>query len=352
MNYTILQLRGGSTSEHLSGNGTGFIGQAKEVTVDTTDWTLRVHDGKKIGGHRVALSDENISATNILFSDGETLQYKFDSGKLGSDIVSPDSPQTPTTKEPKILTISPSNALSNGSCDITYYIEYENELLGELKYSFSKDNGSTFKDITVKGDNPYTFSVKNLIVGSNICAIKAQHGNIEVTKYFIIEIPNPATDTAPVISDLYTSDITTSSFKVHYKATDKENHSIRNHKISLDNGYSYSETYPMYNDGMYTVEVNGLNHGCTYFCRLKINANGLDSNPYGFQITTLNVNSITNPLLTDGANVYEITYKNGQITPVLCNKNINNAVNEIMLKDNENTYKLTIKNNVLSISNS
>lgn len=46
-----LKLRGGS--EDASNN---FTGGAREVTVDTTDWTLRVHDGVTPGGHKLLKS--------------------------------------------------------------------------------------------------------------------------------------------------------------------------------------------------------------------------------------------------------------------------------------------------------
>ena len=46
-----LKLRGGS--EDASKN---FTGAAREVTVDTTDWTLRVHDGVTAGGHKLLKS--------------------------------------------------------------------------------------------------------------------------------------------------------------------------------------------------------------------------------------------------------------------------------------------------------
>ena len=46
-----LKLRGGS--EDASKN---FTGGAREVTVDTTEWTLRVHDGVTPGGHKLLKS--------------------------------------------------------------------------------------------------------------------------------------------------------------------------------------------------------------------------------------------------------------------------------------------------------
>lgn len=39
-------LRGGTTQEHST-----FIGAAKEITIDTNTWSIRVHDGVTPGGH-------------------------------------------------------------------------------------------------------------------------------------------------------------------------------------------------------------------------------------------------------------------------------------------------------------
>lgn len=55
-----LQLRGGTAAENDA-----FIGAAREVTVDTTSWSLRVHDGSTSGGHSVLSGTP--SATDIVF---------------------------------------------------------------------------------------------------------------------------------------------------------------------------------------------------------------------------------------------------------------------------------------------
>lgn len=56
---TQLQLRGGTTTQHAS-----FTGLAREVTVDTTQHTLIVHDGTTAGGHELALADlSNVTGT-------------------------------------------------------------------------------------------------------------------------------------------------------------------------------------------------------------------------------------------------------------------------------------------------
>lgn len=52
LNGTQIIYRGGTQLEHDEGEG--FIGAPKEITVDTTNWTLRIHDGVTKGGHKLA----------------------------------------------------------------------------------------------------------------------------------------------------------------------------------------------------------------------------------------------------------------------------------------------------------
>jgi hypothetical protein len=47
---TTVQFRRGTSS-----NNSTFVGFDGEITIDTTDWTLRIHDGVTPGGHRVAV---------------------------------------------------------------------------------------------------------------------------------------------------------------------------------------------------------------------------------------------------------------------------------------------------------
>ena len=63
-----IQLRGGTAAE-----STTFTGAVREVTVDTTNNTLRVHDGSTAGGHVIAkLSD--VSASNVNIASLESKQ--------------------------------------------------------------------------------------------------------------------------------------------------------------------------------------------------------------------------------------------------------------------------------------
>ncbi len=62
-----IQLRGGTAAESVS-----FTGAAREVTVDTTNNTLRVHDGTTAGGHLLAKTADLVTTqaaqTAALFS--------------------------------------------------------------------------------------------------------------------------------------------------------------------------------------------------------------------------------------------------------------------------------------------
>lgn len=52
-NSKQVQLRGGTSQEHEN-----FVGAPREITVDTTKNTIRVHDGSTVGGHSLAKSEE------------------------------------------------------------------------------------------------------------------------------------------------------------------------------------------------------------------------------------------------------------------------------------------------------
>lgn len=56
-----VQLRGGSSEEHLD-----FTGASREITIDTTLNTIRVHDGYTKGGHVICKKSELDNVNNIL----------------------------------------------------------------------------------------------------------------------------------------------------------------------------------------------------------------------------------------------------------------------------------------------
>jgi hypothetical protein len=58
-----VKLRRGTAAEHDTTNG-GFTGAEGEVTVDTTNDTLRVHDGSTTGGHELAKASDTYTHPN------------------------------------------------------------------------------------------------------------------------------------------------------------------------------------------------------------------------------------------------------------------------------------------------
>ena len=59
-----VKLRRGTEAEHDTTSG-GFTGAEGEVTVDTTNDTLRVHDGTTVGGHELRRKDDTIANGEI-----------------------------------------------------------------------------------------------------------------------------------------------------------------------------------------------------------------------------------------------------------------------------------------------
>lgn len=65
-----IQLRGGTTAEHST-----FTGAAREVTVNTTNNTLVVHDGTTAGGHEIGASTGVTLDTWTITESGGSLYF-------------------------------------------------------------------------------------------------------------------------------------------------------------------------------------------------------------------------------------------------------------------------------------
>lgn len=73
-----IQFRRGSAAEHDN-----FIGAVGEITVDTTNWTLHVHDGRRPGGVVLARAKDapsDIITQTWYASDGRAWYRKYKSG--------------------------------------------------------------------------------------------------------------------------------------------------------------------------------------------------------------------------------------------------------------------------------
>ena len=64
-----VQLRGGTSEEHRE-----FTGASREITIDTTLNTIRVHDGITKGGHIICTQGEMINETDRIKARIDNIQ--------------------------------------------------------------------------------------------------------------------------------------------------------------------------------------------------------------------------------------------------------------------------------------
>ena len=122
-----IQFRGGTAAESAS-----FTGAAREVTVDTTNNTLRVHDGSTVGGHLLAkaadLTTTQTAQTNALaalgVASGDTSLGTFTGAALGDNLTVKQALQALET-----------------------FIETKQTLLGTSASNLGTFSGSTITDI-------------------------------------------------------------------------------------------------------------------------------------------------------------------------------------------------------------
>ena len=125
-----IQLRQGTATEHNT-----FTGANGEVTVDTTNKTLRVHDGSTVGGIRLATITGGVVLNNTLTStdatqaltaaQGKALNDQaFGIGQTYSDVTASrvsGTTYTNSSTRPIILSIAVLDNISGGA-SVTLYV--------------------------------------------------------------------------------------------------------------------------------------------------------------------------------------------------------------------------------------
>ncbi len=156
-----LQLRKGTATEHNT-----FTGAVGEVTVDTTNKTLRVHDGTTVGGTMLATVQGAVVLNNTLTSTSTTQALTAAQGKVLNDkmfgvdqswqnLTSSRASgviYTNSTGKPILVSISLSDTTSQ-SPTVSIYVggvliltnNYDNgQNFGSFSHSFIVPSGSTY----------------------------------------------------------------------------------------------------------------------------------------------------------------------------------------------------------------
>ena len=93
-----IQLRQGTATEHDS-----FTGAVGEVTVDTTNKILRLHDGTTAGGFPVAARANNDGTISLIKKDGTVSTTIPANGLLNNTLTSKATDQAATAAQAKVL---------------------------------------------------------------------------------------------------------------------------------------------------------------------------------------------------------------------------------------------------------
>jgi hypothetical protein len=138
----LLQHRGGTATEHSS-----FTGSAREVTVDTTNNTLRVHDGSTAGGTQLArLSDvtgttsvgtlSSLTVSGDATFDTDTLHVDSTNNRVGIGTTSPtNNLEIETTGDTNFMIRS-----GNSNWGRLHFADTGDTDVGRILYSHSNNN--------------------------------------------------------------------------------------------------------------------------------------------------------------------------------------------------------------------
>ena len=129
---TAVKQRRGTADEHDTdkGDGSGFTGLEGEITVDTTNDTIRVHDGSQVGGHRLAkYSELSTVASPISPTDAGTDTTMF-------PLLSADASGTLSAKTDQ------SSLTYNASSGTLSATAFSGDLTGDVTGNVSGSSGS------------------------------------------------------------------------------------------------------------------------------------------------------------------------------------------------------------------
>ena len=167
-----IQIRRGTAAEHE--NFTGAIG---EVTMDTTNKTLRVHDGVTVGGNELMMvSKFNTSIANCINEIPQDIKLELSSGTLtlksGSKVRIPNGSLTPTQNTnlgshswnqlcfsgTKYVIIGNTGYLSTSDDGVSWAVSAKNTSLGSKAWAYVGYDGTKY---IAMGSNGYISTSTN-----------------------------------------------------------------------------------------------------------------------------------------------------------------------------------------------
>ena len=173
-----IQLRQGTTTEHNT-----FTGAVGEVTVDTTNKTLRVHDGSTVGGTRLATLTGGLVPTTQLPAATTSVQGAV---ILNNTLTSTNATQALTAAQGKVLKDTLGTAFGIGQSYV--------DLIGSRAFNTTYTN-STPRTIFIIFTTTYTSGNTGCLIyvnGSLVCPIQ-NDGDGSVNVWATFPVPAGAT---------------------------------------------------------------------------------------------------------------------------------------------------------------
>jgi len=171
-----IQFRRGSTSDHIS--GAGFTGALAEVTVDTTNNTLRVHDGSTLGGHELVgvavtqrITNKDIVAIGLSVTGISTISVDSSSDALritqtgsGNALVVEDETNPDAT--PFVIRATGFVGIGTTNPTKTLHVEGTARISDQIVFgSGNKGAGANIKIGASSGSGLTSAAISNIMIG-------------------------------------------------------------------------------------------------------------------------------------------------------------------------------------------
>ena len=179
-----IQLRQGTTTEHNT-----FTGAVGEVTVDTTNKTLRVHDGSTVGGTRLATLTGGLVPTTQLPAATTSVQGAV---ILNNTVTSTSATQALTAAQGKVL----KDALDAASFGVGQtWQDLTSSRVSGVNYT-----NSTGRPITIAATSAGRDAIVSFYVNDVLIYMSQNNYNGGVYAGGILIVPNGATYRVDAIS--------------------------------------------------------------------------------------------------------------------------------------------------------